>query len=97
MVGVGALGPAVELEEAPTGRSAFDDVDSFLWSLGEPYLGEQHVRSNLDWTTGEYCILRMFLEGEEMGVEPPPIGVRQRWGELVRVRRMSVCKPTLMV
>lgn len=78
------------------GRSVLLDVDNFLWSLGEPYLGEQQGRSNLLWTTGEYCILRVFREGEEMGV-PPPFGVRQRWGLLVRFLSRSVWRPTLMV
>lgn len=71
----------------------------FLCSFGEPYLGEQHVRSNLAWTfsmTGVTCLLLRLLDGEETGVEPP-FGVRHLCGLLVILRRVSVCKPTLMV
>ncbi|KAF3857976.1 hypothetical protein F7725_011177, partial [Dissostichus mawsoni] len=79
VVGVGAL---------LLGRSALLLVmDGFLWSFGEPYFGEQHARSNLLWTTGEYWIFLVLRDGEEIGV-PPPLGVRQR---------RSVCRPTLMV
>ena len=79
------------------GRSALLEVESLRWSLGEPHLGEQQGLSNLFWTTGEYWIFLMLREGEEMGVEPPPLGVRQRWGLLVRFLSASVCRPTLMV
>ncbi len=78
------------------GCSDLPEFEGFRWSLGEPYFGEQHGRSNLACTTGEYCIFLRLREGDEMGVEPP-LGVRQRWGLLVRVRRASVCNPTLKV
>lgn len=78
------------------GGSFFPDVDGLRCNFGEPYLGEQHGRSNLLCTTGEYCTFLVPRDGDEMGV-PPPFGVRQRWGLLVRFRSRSVCRPTLMV
>lgn len=75
----------------------------FLCSLGEPYLGEQQVRSNLACTfsmAGATCLLLRLREGEDTGVVPPPaFGVRHLWGLLVMplARRASVCRPTLIV
>ena len=75
----------------------------FLCSLGDPYLGEQHVRSNLACTfsmAGATCLLLRPREGDDAGVAPPPaFGVRHLWGLLVMAlpRRASVCRPMLMV
>lgn len=78
------------------GSSVLLDVDILRCSLGEPYFGEQQGLSNLLWITGEYCTFLRLRDGEEMGV-PPPLGVRQRCGLLVRFLSRSVCRPTLMV
>lgn len=82
VVGVGA-------RELLFARSFLLEDDGLRCSLGEPYLGEQHGRSNLLWMTGEYCTFLVLRDGDEIGVLPP-FGVRQRCGLLVRFRRRSV-------
>lgn len=56
--------------------------EGLRWSLGDPYFGEQHDRSNLACVAGEYCAFLRLREGDETGV-------RQRRGLLV-----SVCSAT---
>ena len=84
-------GEALLLDWSTLGRG-------FRCSLGDPYLGEQHVRSNLACTfsmAGATCLFLRPREGEDAGVAPPPaLGVRHLCG---LPRRASVCRPTLMV